>query len=239
MKDEKETYQNSYNMLKCVWMESNVIDYKLCDKKFDCENCQFYKVMKNLTSEVESSPDKIQNLISSVENKINSIKFDEKFTYLRNCFIMKQVLPNTYYLGVNPIFISFLDNVGINMKYDQGKSFTKGQQVVQFFDEWGTISLKAPMNFSIYDKVQNNSYDLIRSKWIAIICAIPQDVSVGCIDKQEWNKLHKKSLEILAEIKSDCPQVGPTMMDGGKQIKYLHQLTGKEKFLRILNYLTD
>ena len=238
MKDEKGLVNNSYNKLKCVWMDSNVIDYKLCDKNFDCENCQFYKVMKNMTNEVESRPSKIQNLIGIVENKLNSIKFDEKFIYLRNCFIMKQVLPNTYYLGVNPIFISFLDNVGITMKYDQSKNFYKGQPVVKFFDEWGSIILTAPMNFSIYDKVQNNSYDLIQSKWIAIICAIPQDVSVGCIDKQEWEKLHKKSIEILEEIKSDCPQVGPTMMDGGNQIKYLHQLIGKEKFLRIINYLT-
>jgi len=238
MKDEKGLYHNSYNMLKCVWMDSNVIDYKLCDKEFDCENCQFYKVMKNPTNEVESRTGKIQNLIGIAENKLNSVKFDETFIYLQNCFIMKQVLPNTYYLGINPIFISFLDNVGISIKYVQSKSFLKGQPVIQFFDEWGSINLSAPMNFSIYDRVQNNTYDLVRSKWIAIIYAIPQDVSIGCIDKQAWEKLHKKSVEILEEIKSDYPEVGPTMMDGGNQVKYLHQLIGKDKFLRILNYLT-
>jgi len=238
MKDKDELINNSNILQKCVWMDSNVIEYKLCDKNFDCENCQFYNVMRNPNYRVEDRLNKMQNLIDIFENKINSIKYDEKFIYLRNCFIMKQVLPNTYYLGLNPIFISFFDNANIMMKYDQNRSFLKGHTVVQFFDEWGSINLSAPMNFSVYDRVQNNTYDLVRSKWIAIICVIQQDVSVGQISKQEWDKLHKKSIEILEEIKSFYPQVGPTMMDGGNKVKYLYQLIGKEKFLKILNYLT-
>lgn len=36
---------NIYENIKCIWMASDVVSYKLCDKEFDCENCQFNKVM--------------------------------------------------------------------------------------------------------------------------------------------------------------------------------------------------
>ncbi len=237
MKDKDEVFNNSNILQKCVWMDSNVIEYKLCDKNFDCENCQFYNVMKSPNYKDEDILNKMQNIIDIAENKINSIKYDETFIYMHNCFLMKQVMPNTFYLGFNPIFISFFDNISIMMKYNQNKSFLKDQPVVQFYGEWGSINLSAPMNFSVYDGIQNNAYDIARSRWIAIIFAIQQDVSIGQISKQEWEKLHKKSVEILEEIKSFYPQVGPTMMDGGNQVKYLYQLIGKEKFLRILEYL--
>lgn len=29
----------------CIWMEAGVIDYKICNKGFDCQNCEFDRVM--------------------------------------------------------------------------------------------------------------------------------------------------------------------------------------------------
>jgi len=236
MNQENEFSDNSYDMLKCIWMASNVVEYKLCDKKFDCENCQFDKVMRNFTGDTEIKM-KNSSVVNIVKDKLDKIKFEKNFTYLKNCFIIKEVLSNTYYLGINPILISFLDNIGIIMECGKGKNILKGQPVVQFFGEWGTISLTAPMNFSFYDKVNNPADDLVRSKWIAIIGAIPQEISVGSLEQNEWETLHKKSLGYLEEIKSELPQVGLTLMDGGNQVKYLHQLIGKEKFVRILQTL--
>ncbi len=230
--------ENSYDMLKCIWMASNVVEYKLCDKKFDCENCQFDKVMRNYTGDVESQIAIGQDVASIIRRKLESIKYDEKFIYLKNSFVVKEVLPNTYYLGVNPIFISFLDNVAIIMEFSQGRNILKGQTVVQFFGEWGTFSLTAPMNFLIYDKVNNPADDLAKSKWIAIIGAIPQEVSNSSINKSGWQKLYKESIKSIEDVKSAHPKVGPTMQDGGNQIKYLHQLIGKEKFISILNSLS-
>ncbi len=236
MNEDNFYSDNSYGLLKCIWMASNVIEYKLCDKKFDCENCRFDKVMRNY-GENEMQTNNILSAVNLVERRLKSIKYDEKFIYLKHCFIIKQVLPNTYYLGVNPLFISFLDHVGIIMDFSQSRSILSGQPVVQFFGEWGTSSLTAPMNFSIYDKVNNPADDLAKSKWIAIIGAIEQEVSAGRIEHSEWQVLQKKSFGIVEEIKSNYPEVGLTMLDGGDQVKYLHQLVGREKYVGILQAL--
>jgi hypothetical protein len=33
--------------LKCVWMLAKVIDYKLCDRSYDCEHCVFDQVIRS------------------------------------------------------------------------------------------------------------------------------------------------------------------------------------------------
>ncbi len=36
------------NDLRCVWMSAGVVNYKLCDMNFDCENCEFHHAMQGL-----------------------------------------------------------------------------------------------------------------------------------------------------------------------------------------------
>jgi len=39
MKREKESSQPRQGFLECVWMLARVVDFKLCDREYDCENC--------------------------------------------------------------------------------------------------------------------------------------------------------------------------------------------------------
>jgi hypothetical protein len=237
MSDQKEFSGSNYDMLKCIWMASGIIEYKLCDKKFDCENCQFDKVIRNFSSDEGHSSSTVPGVVNNVLHKLENIKYDERIIYLRNNLIARQILPNTYYLGVNPMLISYLDNVGMMMECDPGKIISSGQTVMNFFGEWGTVSLSAPMSFSIYDKVNNPADDPLKSKWFAIIGAIPQEIASGKLDHTEWDLLHERSINIIEDIKTSYPKIGPTMQDGGSQIKYLHQLVGKDKYLETLKSL--
>jgi hypothetical protein len=220
-------------------MASGLIEYKLCDKQFDCENCPFDRVIRNFSNEEENLNTGMPNIINIILNKLRCIKYDEGIIYLKNNLIARQILPNTYYLGVNPILISFLDNVGIMMECGAGKNVLHGEPIIQFFGEWGTINLPAPMNFSIYDKVNNPADDPMIAKWIAIIGAIPQEISLGKLSKEGWNDLHSRSLELVEEIKLAYSKIGITMNDGGSQIKYFHQLIGKDKYIEILNLINS
>lgn len=237
MNNQNEFTGRDYNMLKCIWMTSGVIEYKLCDKKFDCENCQFDKVFRNFSSDDQNTSSGVPTAMNNVLNKLQNIKYDDKIIYLRNHLIARQILPNTYYLGVNPMLITYLDNVAMLMECGAGRSVSSGQTVMNFFGEWGTISLSAPMNFSIYDKVNNPADDPMKSKWFAIIGALPQEISSGKVGHTEWELMHQKSVNIMQDIMTSYPEIGPTMNDGGSQCKYLHQILGKEKYLEILNSL--
>ncbi len=237
MKNLNDSGNRFYEFMKCIWMSSNIIEYKLCDKNFDCENCSFDKVIRNLSNDNISNYSEQPNLINKLLEKLNDIKFDDKIIYLKNCLIAKQIFSNTYFLGINPILISFLDNVSIMMKYKPLERISIGKKFISFIGDWGEINLLAPMNFSIYDKVNNPTDNPMKSKWIAVVGAIQQEISASKLNDDAWNKLYNKSIGILNDIKSSYPKVGITMHDGGVNVNYLHQLVGKEKYLEIINSL--
>ena len=149
MKNQQVMYQD----LKCIWMASNVVEYKLCDKNFDCETCSFDKVIRNYSFDNDSSEKPLSNVVEIILNKLKEISFDEKLIYLRNGLIIKRIFPNTFYLGINPLFHSFLDCVSSLKECEAGKYILKEQAVVQFNSDWGNITITAPMNFLMYDRV--------------------------------------------------------------------------------------
>lgn len=238
MSNEKVSISNSYEKLKCIWMASQVIEYKLCDNQFDCENCRFDKVMRNLLNEKETQNTDLSNIANTISSKLRGIKYDNKIIYLKNNLIAKEICKDTFYLGINPILISFLDSVSSLSVSESRKNILTDQPVIQILGEWGSVSLSAPMNFMIYDLLDFPIETLLEFQWVAIIGAVNQEISNGKLYQEEWQTMHEKALTTIEEIKSHLPQVGNTMMDGGIQIKFLHQLVGKKRYVNILNSIS-
>lgn len=237
MSNEIELKRNKYEMLKCVWMTSGVIDYKLCDNNFDCENCPFDKVIRNLSNEKETQFKGVVNDANTILKKLQSINYDKNIIYLKNNLIAKEICENTFYLGINPIFVSFLDNVNSMMIDECRKNILVDQQIIQINGEWGSVSISSPINFLIYNKVGDPADHPFKSEWFAIMGAVHQDVLNSQLHQKEWDIMHANAIDIISEIKTQVPRVGETMMDGGSQIKFLHQLIGNKKYIDILNSL--
>lgn len=237
MNNEIELKRNKYEMLKCIWMTSGVIDYKLCDNNFDCENCPFDKVIRNLCNEKETQFIGIINDANTIYNKLRSIKYDNNIIYLKNNLIAKEICANTFYLGLNPIFVNLLDNVNSMIIDECKKNISVGEQIIQINGEWGSVSISSPINFLIYSKVGDPAENPLKTEWLAIIGAVHQDVLSSKLHQKEWDKMHAKAIDTIAEIKTQVPKVGETMMDGGSQIKFLHQIIGNKKYIDILNSL--
>ncbi len=230
---------NIYHDLKCIWMASNIVDYKLCDKDFDCENCSFDKVIRNSSFENDSDGKVKGNILDDVLEKLQDVNYDEKVIYLKNCLIMKRIFANTFYLGLNPMLKPFLDNISSLKECDLGKYILKGQPVFQFTGEWGTVTLTSPMNFLMYDRMTSPHEDISKSKWMAIIGAIQPEIDASVIGKSRWNEMLYKTFEIIDDMKLNVPAVGSTMLDGGTKIKYLYQFAGKDKYQSILESMLN
>jgi hypothetical protein len=237
MNNDNEYLNNNYEKLKCIWMASQVIDYKLCDNQFECENCLFDKVIRNLINKKETHAAGRTNIVDIIFNKLQNIKYDDKIIYLKNNLIAKEIYYNTFYLGVNPILNCFLDSVNSVEVNECGKNISTGQQIINISGAWGMVSLSAPIDFLIYDKCTDPTDNFLSSQWYAIIGIENQQLSKGKLSKEEWDNSHERAISIIEEIKSDALNVGDTIHDGGTQIKFLHQLVGKEKYINILNIL--
>ncbi|MCB9247743.1 MAG: hypothetical protein H6613_03995 [Ignavibacteriales bacterium] len=108
MSNEIELKRNKYEMLKCVWMTSGVIDYKLCDNNFDCENCPFDKVIRNLSNEKESQVNGIVNDANTIFNKLQNIKYDNNIIYLKIILLLRRYVPIRFILALILFWLTFL-----------------------------------------------------------------------------------------------------------------------------------
>ncbi len=230
---------NNYENMKCIWMASQVVDYKLCDNQFECESCMFDKVIRNLVNKKEKQFGEILNAADVILNNLNSIGYDERIVYLKNNLVAKEICYNTFYLGINPILNCFLDSVSSIEVCERGRKITNGEDVIHISGSWGAVNLSAPIDFLIYDKGGDQTENQLKSQWLAIIGIENHQLDKGQLSKAEWTDLHKRALAIINEIKLSFPKVGDTMMDGGTHLKFLHQLVGNKKYINILNSLSE
>ena len=237
MIDRTNFQTNNYEMLKCIWMASRVVEYKLCDQNFDCENCPFDKEIGSFSNQSTTHSAVGVQLTQIISRKLHKLKYDHNIIYLKNNFVAKELFHNTYYLGINPILTSFLDTISILLEYESDRNIFSGQDVIRIFGAWGSVSLSAPMNMSIYDNVIESADDLNEFRWFAVVGTSQHDISRGKINENSWTKIHQQAVGIIEGIKSYSPVIGNTMHDGGTPIKYLHQLVGTKRYLNILNSL--
>jgi len=235
--DNNRTYQD----LQCIWMSSQVVDYKLCDKSFDCENCQFDKVIRNLSVETKQKnyygDTTGVSILDSVMQKVKSQAYEPKYVYLKNQLVVKHLFANTYYLGIDPSILSFFDN--INLVKDGGHQgyILKNQALFRVEGEWGYMTFTSPMNFTLLDKLNLNPEEIFTNKWYAIISLDQPEITNARISKEEWYSRQANSLKLLNDYKMDFPKIGATMMDGGSPVANLNRYLGKNEYLKLLSKL--
>ncbi len=227
--------QNSSNDMNCIWMTSELVKYKLCDKEFDCENCEFDKVFRNLSVKMneKNSPVDAQNgdLLERLIKRIENETFDNKVLYLKNQLVIKNLFGNAYYLGINPIVHYLVDDIDSIHEFNNNE--IKREQIIFTLEgKWGLKKFISPIDFMIIEKINFSQFKL--NKWYSIILFNETDKDDYWISEKEWNR--KKSI-VLADLKghlTDKPHIGQSMMDGGEKIKYLHQYIGSKKYLRLI-----
>ena len=236
---DKENFMNnsqSFNKdLSCIWMTSGLVKYKLCDKEFDCENCEFDKVFRNLSvsmTEKNSAETRSEDILERAIKRIWSETYDEKVFYLKNQLVIKNLFGNAYYLGINPIVLYLLDDFGSIHEFNNSE-IKRDQIIFTLEGNWGIKQFVSPINFMVIEKINFSQFKL--NKWYAIILFNDIDKEEFRLSEEEWYKRKSKTLSYLTEQLSYKPGIGQSMMDGGEKIKYLHQYLGNNKYLELLN----
>lgn len=237
MNEENRYYCSNYEKIKCIWMASQIVEYKLCDNRFECESCMFDKAMRNIMNKKVTQSNTSFNIADIIAEKLRSIKYDENIIYLKNNLIAKEICANTFYLGIDPILNSFIDNDSFLTVNDNTENIETGQQLLRISGEWGAVSISSPLNIVVYDKLVEPNDSPLKSQWFAIIGMKNQERFRGRLSPEKWEDRYLSALNINDEIKSEIIKDGSTMMDGGTQIKSLHKLLGNKKYVIVLNVL--
>jgi hypothetical protein len=222
--------------LKCIWMTSKLVSYKLCDREFDCENCEFDKVFRNLSTKNDETilddnhkPDLLDNIINRIERE----HFDSNLIYLKNQLVIKKLFGNAYYLGVNPIVLLLLENVKSTIELP-GSDVKKDKVILSLIGDWGEKEFISPFNFMIIGKISIVPCKFNQNKWYSIILFNEEERSDTQLTKEEWTLEKQKAVSLLKNY-NHSPGIGQSLLDGGKKIQHLYQYLGTKEYLKILN----
>lgn len=231
---------NIYKSLQCIWMASGVVDYKLCDREFDCDSCIFDKSMRNIQHQfnyegAEDDKAKGKRIIQDTITKIECAEFNSQYIYFGNHLVAKNLFANTYYLGFSPVAINILDNFTSFEYCNRGDKVTKGDPVLKVSGSWGSCDISSPINFSCLGQIAEgqNSHE----KWFCLIEAPKDELLSNTVPVSDYHRDIISITKELTQFQKKYPEVGVTLLDGGVETHFLHQVIGNNKYLSILNTL--
>jgi hypothetical protein len=238
MKTNNNNLHSASGEIKCIWMTSQQVSYKLCDREFDCENCEFDKIFRNHSTKITENesvsntgqPGLIENIIKRIEEE----NFEDKLIYLRNQLVIKNLFGNAYYLGINPIILNFIENVNSIQEFPKNE-IKKNQIIFTLEGNWGKKDFISPISFLIIGKISITPIKFNQNKWHSVILFNNNDMDDIQLNKSDWMQEKNSVVSYLNSQIKNKPSIGKSLMDGGEPVQYLHQYLGKKEFLKLLN----
>jgi len=159
------------NELPCIWMEAGIVDYKLCDRKLECENCPFDAIMKSGGTN-STSEDQVQNQSPSMSaskslkaapresaasfplplscwHGLGMFNFDSDAYYGRQFWYVKSLAPKRALLGLTDIGVKLLPRIKEIIMQKSGGPMKQGQTFCWLISDDGTICLLSPIDGKI------------------------------------------------------------------------------------------
>lgn len=239
---ENKNQSGKYNSLQCIWMDAGVVSYKMCGFNFDCENCLFDKVMRNdnfnnMRFNFESSSLKERDII---EQKIEAVKeagTSKGNIYLKNNLMVKKLLGKTYYLGLTPLAYTMLENIA-GFNYCRDNMIVKsGDPLVQFIGDWGSIKILSPLNFYCLGRLKQELNDLSSKEWFSIVELEQDELNKNEISEEKYLRNCSEINTVFNNYKSEFPDIGITLNDGGERLRYIYQVMGNSRYYSIIDKL--
>ena len=238
MKTNNNDLPASSDDMKCIWMTSQQVAYKLCDKEFDCENCDFDKVFRNHSiklNEHETGHSTFTvDLIENVVKRIDGECFDVNLIYLKNQLVLKKLFGNAYYLGINPLILYLIEDINSIQEFPKN-DIKKNQVIFTLHGNWGKKDFISPLNFLIIGKISIPPGKFNQNKWHSVILFNDKEVEDIQLTRDDWIKEKENIIEYLKNQMKNKPLIGNSLMDGGEPVQYLYQYIGIKDYLNLLN----
>lgn len=210
---------------KCIWMECGYVEYKLCDRNFDCENCPFDKAIKQEKSITHSG-------------KIASINFVTRDLVFTPNHIWLERKDDLVIVGIDD-FAQSMFNKNCTICFPViGEQLFKGKTFLWFVGSFGAIGFQSPLdglvvwiNEELKEKpfkfFEENSLNL---ELVRLKCDNFEDLKSYSSKNYEIQKI--QDLNVIKEFllkKFSYPNLSETLPDGGDIIKsYLNELSSQE-----------
>ena len=252
---------------RCIWMTAGVISFKLCPLNYDCECCDFDKVMRSQVKLEKANSRVKRHKSQAVESakKFPLSSDDSKELLLFFTFIPGEV-EERLYLYPTHLWVRQIEGykwrVGIDKLlayvlpppvkvelYDLNKKVIQNQVFGQILTQAGPVSLIAPLSGHLIqtnpklvqspELVQQDPYD---EGWLVMVewSQNRPELKESCsgLEGEKFLEEEAQHLKFLLKHRGmEINHIGDTLPDGGMNIKYLHQVLPIQVCLRLANEL--
>ena len=237
--------------MKCVWMTSGLVAYKLCSHYYRCDTCIFDRVMRggedsgDILFPGTAEPAEIHRQDGSQAPGINGALF-----YHRNhCWAMVENI-ETVRIGIDGLLSWLIAGIKSIILPRTGEKVAKGEPFVYIIHRKYILELISPLsgiisavNYSLQEKPDILASDCWGAGWVVKIRpgSLEQDMSSLIFGKKAvlWYEKKERRLKetCVAYLNQDRGELGMTLQDGGERIANLADALTAEQYYQVLDIL--
>jgi glycine cleavage system H lipoate-binding protein len=229
-------------------MESGFVDYKICDRDFDCENCPFDQAIhdQSKTSRYVRS-DKIDDV------KDPNLKFDMRLEIpadvllSKNHVWIKKIDKEIFYLGVDHLTQCVIKRISTFQFPFVGSQVTKGNPIMWVIGKWGVVSIPSPIhciikevNSEVLLNINNFFFEDIYKVWLLKINSADEKNLAKLNQSENHKKILDEDLTIIKNFTEkiiESSLVGVTMYDGGELLLNLPERLSSQEYVQLLKLI--
>ena len=222
---------------KCIWMDTGLISYKLCDRNYQCEICPFDQAIKNEESGEgdfqESEGDLMEeSLKSDPSARING----SIFYHPDHCWV-KVENPEKVWIGIDELLTQLINNVKVVILPQVGSFTGQGECCAHIIQEDYILPVISPLSGSIQTvnpRLEKEPELIIDDPrgfgWLITIKPenLESELKNLLFGRKALSWYQREEKEIIARtdlmLKYNPQGVGPTMQDGGVRISCLQDV---------------
>ena len=225
-------------------MESGFVDYKICDKDFDCDNCAFDKAIHGRGASNGLTKNGRANGTRNKSPKFNiAQEIPAELIFSKNHVWLKKIESDYFFLGVDHFAQNIIKKITTFQFPFVGSKISKGEPIVSILGEWGVASIPSPIN-CVIQKINSELLldvgkffsDDIYQTWLLKVKAT-EIINQSLFHKSE--KYKEQLNEVITNIKNiaGTSKIGATMYDGGELISNLPDHLNKKEYVHLLNLI--
>ena len=163
-----EKYKENQLDLRCLWVHAGVVQYKLCNKNFSCENCEFNSVMQGMLPQKPKTETVISDIFQSErdfikQHSVEYYRMTNQFLYklfsgykihmdryyYPNQLWIKPEKKDTYQVGLDMLTTRILDPIDEIILPEKGQEYFKGDALIKIIRKGKNITLKSYLDGKI------------------------------------------------------------------------------------------
>jgi len=238
--------------MKCVWMTSGIISYKLCSLNYFCEDCTFNRVMHN-----ETSPNKQRKSIDGVRVSElstagqSATPLDGALFYHENHCWVKVITTDEVVIGLNGLLAGLIYGIKTVVLPKVGDLVYRNQVFAHVLQEKHIVPLIMPVSgvITAVNGCLENSPELLltdfrKKGWLVTVKSDNLENELRTLffgsKAQEWYQARDRVVReaINAHNNENCGNIGTIMQDGGELVNNISEILTSDQYNKIIEELS-